>query len=159
MLETVFNDSKFTDLVEKARSSGYHTHLVQLFLDSPNDSLDRANRRRIFENGLAISKDTVLINFNENFKNFSHFYFYFDKVDLIFNGGKNEAINLMSFEGMQLTRYQRNDFSFVNKFAQYSFRNDRMEKAAFDIITANLDYSIETEKTRKQPDEGRRFKI
>ena len=133
--------------------------MVQLFLDSPNDSLDRANRRRVFENGLAISKDTVLINFNENFKNFAHYYFYFNKVDLIFNGGINEAINLMTFQGMDLIRYLNNDFDFIKKFAQYAYRNDRLHKNAFDIIVANQSYPKVIDKQEQESKQNRRFNI
>ncbi|WP_207424330.1 zeta toxin family protein [Desertivirga brevis] len=159
ILETVFNDPKFSKLVDKAKDAGYFTQQVQLFLDSPNKSLDRANRRRILENGLAISKDTVLINFNENFKNFSHYYFYFDRTDLIYNGGLNEAENLITFKGMELLRYQSNDFNFIKRFAEYSFQQDRMDKATFDIIMSNQSFSNISEKIEPEGNLQRRFKL
>jgi len=140
ILETVFNDSKFSELVNKAKQEGYFTQQVQLFLDTPNKSLDRANRRRILENGLAISKDTVLLNFNENFRNFSHYYFYFDRTDLIYNGGLNEAQNLITFNRMDLVKYQSNPFNYIQKFAEFSFKQDRMDKEVFEIIMANKNY-------------------
>ena len=160
ILETIFNDSKFKDLVEKAKGAGYYTRLVQLFVDTPTESLERANYRRIFENGLAISKNTILINFNENFKNVAQYYFYFDRVDLIYNGGKNEAINLATFEGLDLTRYQSNESNFIKRFAEYAFHKERMDKKAFDIISANQDFSNEQNRHQKdQQEQGRRFKI
>ncbi len=36
ILETVFNDASFKDLVDNARNNGYYCSLIVLFLDSPN---------------------------------------------------------------------------------------------------------------------------
>lgn len=66
--------------------------MVALFLNNPTDSLNRSDNRRINEKGLAISKDTVLLNFNENFKNVARYYFYFDMVDFIYTGANNENL-------------------------------------------------------------------
>src|SRR6185312_12849679 len=54
VLETVFNDPMFKDLVDEARNAGYHTSLVVLFLDSIDQSIKRVAFRSLEQNGLQI---------------------------------------------------------------------------------------------------------
>jgi predicted ABC-type ATPase len=57
VLETVFNDSSFPSLAVEAKSAGYRTSLIVLFLDSIQHSIDRVAFRTLEENGLSISGD------------------------------------------------------------------------------------------------------
>ena len=154
-LETVFNDVKIKDWIDKAKSYGYHTTMIALFLNNPQDSLNRANQRRINEYGLAISKDTVLLNFNENFKNVAQYYFYFDTAEFIYTGANNENLSVMAFEGQTLIRYQSNDFHFIKMFADYAYKKERLDKPSYEVITLNINYS----KPSDNQEQGRRFKI
>ena len=47
ILETVFNDASFKDLVDEARNAGYHTSLIIIFLDTIQQSIDRVAFRQI----------------------------------------------------------------------------------------------------------------
>ena len=155
-LETVFNEQRYKNLIDKARNAGYHTRLIALFLNNPQDSLDRSNQRRVNENGLPISKGNVLLNFNENFKNVAYYYFYFDQTDFIYTGTNNENLNIMTFQEQALIRYQYNEFSYIKQFAEFSYVKDRLTKEAFDIISLNNDYS---KNLNFKDDESRRFKL
>ena len=83
VVETVFNDSSFKNLVDQARNEGYHTSLIVLFLDSIQHSLERVAFRSIEQNGLMISGGNIRINFNESFKNVAQYFLYFDQTDFI----------------------------------------------------------------------------
>jgi len=74
VIETVFNDSSFKDLVDQARSAGYHTSLIVFFLDSIQHSIERVAFRSIEQNGLMISDGNIRINFNESFKKCSSIF-------------------------------------------------------------------------------------
>ena len=52
VLESVFNDSSFSLLIDKAKEVGYLTSLIVLFLDSPTQSVERVAFRSIEQNGL-----------------------------------------------------------------------------------------------------------
>jgi predicted ABC-type ATPase len=142
ILETVFNDSSFKDLVDKARDAGYYTSLIVLFLDSPQHSMDRVAFRSVEQGGLEISGSNIKINFNESFKNVATYFFYFDHSEFIYTGITNKNISIMSFQKSILTRYLANDLMYPQKFAHYSFQNERLSSASFDIITANINYHI-----------------
>lgn len=73
LLETVFNDTSFKDLVDKARMAGYQSTLIALFLDSVEQSYDRVVIRAMQQSGITISGNNVEINFNESFKNISSY--------------------------------------------------------------------------------------
>ena len=75
VLETVFNDSSFSFLIDTARDAGYLTSLIVLFLDSPTQSVERVPFRSLEQNGLPITEENVKINFNENFKNVANYFF------------------------------------------------------------------------------------
>jgi predicted ABC-type ATPase len=156
VLETVFNDESFKDLVDSARDAGYKTALVVLFLDSPDHSLKRADLRRLEQNGLSISKGNVLLNFNESFKNIAQYYFYFDWVDFIYTGNTDQNQHVMTFNKSVLTRYQKNDYQYIQKFAEYSFRTDRLPQDAHDTILANENYNSETTQMKSA---DRKFKL
>jgi predicted ABC-type ATPase len=142
ILETVFNDSSFKDLADKARNAGYYTSLIVLFLDSPQHSMDRVAFRSVEQGGLEISGSNIKINFNESFKNVATYFFYFDHSEFIYTGITNKNISIMSFQKSILTRYLANDLMYPQKFAHYSFQNERLSSASFDIITANINYHI-----------------
>lgn len=139
VLETVFNNESFKFFIEDAKRAGYNTSLIVLFLDNPKESMDRVASRYLEQNGLEISKGNVEINFNENFKNVSFYYFYFDRADFIYTGNKNHNENVMTFKGMDIMEYKSNTYRFIQAFATYAFSKDRLSKAAFDIINENLD--------------------
>ncbi len=109
VLDTVFNDGSFKDLVDQAEQAGYQTSLIALFLDNPKQSNDRVAVRGMQQGGIAISGSNVNINFNESFKNIAAYFSYFDRSDFIYTGegGKNQRI--MSFQKDQLLTYQANN--------------------------------------------------
>lgn len=125
-----------------ARDAGYYTSLVVLFLDNPQQSVARVAFRSIEQGGLEISGGNIKINFNESFKNAATYFFYFDHSEFIYTGITNKNISIMSFQKSILTRYLANSLLYPQKFAHYSFKNERLSSAAFDIITANLNYHI-----------------
>src|ERR1700744_1564853 len=67
VVETVFNDTSYKDLVDEAGNAGYQTALIVLFLDSIDQSIKRVAFRSLEENGLYISGSNIRINFNESF--------------------------------------------------------------------------------------------
>jgi len=75
ILETVFNDASFKDLVDEARSVGYKTSLIVLFLDSIQQSVERVAFRKIKQDGLIITGGNIGINFNKSFKNVAEDFF------------------------------------------------------------------------------------
>jgi predicted ABC-type ATPase len=161
ILETVFNDSSFKNLVDEARHAGYHTSLVVLFLDNPQHSLERVAFRSTEQSGLIISGSNIRINFNESFKNVATYYFYFDQSDFIYTGitGKNQLI--MSFQRSLLTYYQENPLQYPQKFADYGFLHERLSPEAHQLIKINETYkhSVNDLKANVRPGSKRRFKI
>jgi predicted ABC-type ATPase len=125
LVETVFNDASFKDLVDQARNAGYQTSLIVLFLDNPQQSINRVASRAIQQSGIIISGGNIKINFNESFKNIASYFFYFDRSDFVYTGagGINELI--MSFQKGELLIYHSNDLIYPQKFAAYGFQNER----------------------------------
>ena len=82
VLETVFNDESFKDLVDEARSRGYNTSLLLFFLDIPQQSINRVATRSIEQGGLEISGTNVKWNFSQSFKNVALYFLYFDSIRL-----------------------------------------------------------------------------
>lgn len=140
LIESVFNDSSFKDLVDAAKSAGYFTSLIVLFLDTIQQSINRVAVRRIQQSGLPISDGNVKINFNESFKNVAFYFFYFDRSDIIYTGidGVNQFV--MGFQKGELSAYRANDLSYPQKFAVFAFQNDRLNNDAYQLITANKDF-------------------
>lgn len=141
ILETVFNDESFKDLVDEARNAGYFSSLVALFLDGPQQSKDRVAVRGMQQSGITISGNNVTINFNESFKNLATYFFYFDDSYFIFTGkgGKNQQI--MRFQKSILIIYQSNDLKYPQLFAEYSFGKQRLSDEAYRLIKANENYT------------------
>lgn len=137
IIETVFNDASFKDLITQASDAGYHTSIIILFLDNIKQSNERVAFRAEQQSGLVISGSNININFQESFKNVAHYFFYFDRSDFIYTGedGKNELI--MSFHRDKLVNYQTNELQYPKKFAQYSFGKGRLSEDAYRVITAN----------------------
>jgi predicted ABC-type ATPase len=139
VLETVFNDSSFSELADQAKAAGYQTSLVVLFLDNLQESITRVGFRSVQQSGITISGSNVKINFNESFKNVATYFFYFDRSDFIYTGVGNENKLIMSFNKSQLINYRANDLVYPQKFAAYSFQNGRLNEEAHNIIVANND--------------------
>lgn len=143
IMETVFNDASFRELVDAARHAGYHTSLVVLFLDNPRESIDRVAFRSLQQNGLTISGNNIRLNFNESFKNIATYYFYFNRADFIYTGIADENHHIMGFEGLRLTEYRQTDLVYPQKFAQFAHQQDRLDPGSFQSIKANQDYQAE----------------
>lgn len=141
VLETVFNNSSFKNYIDDAKKAGYFTNLIMLFLNSPQDSMDRVASRYLDQNGLNISKGNVEINFNENFKNVSSFYFYFDRADFVYTGVKDKNENFITFRGLDLIYYKSNSSYFLKAFAKYAISKDRLTREAYNIINENKNFS------------------
>jgi predicted ABC-type ATPase len=139
VLETVFNDSSFSELADQAKAAGYQTSLVVLFLDNLQESITRVGFRSVQQSGITISGSNVKINFNESFKNVATYFFYFDRSDFIYTGVGNENKLIMSFNKSQLINYRANDLVYPQKFAAYSFQNGRLNEQAHDIVVTNKD--------------------
>jgi predicted ABC-type ATPase len=154
VLETVFNDASFKDLVDKARHEGYQTSLIVLFLDSPTQSLERVAFRSLEQNGLPISDGNVKINFNENFKNVADYFLYFDHSDFYYTGITNETQLVMTFEKSSLVEYKATNLLYPQRFADYSFGNQRLDSNGYQIIKKNLDFvltgRLEVKEVKKQ---------
>lgn len=144
LIETVFNDTSFKDIVDEARNSGHQTSIVVLFLDSIQESNTRVAFRGAQQSGITISGSNVKINFNESFKNVANYFLYFDRSDFIYTGtdGINQLI--MSFQKGELITYNANELDYPKKFADYSFHNQRLNQGAHQTILANKDYKSET---------------
>ncbi|MFD1256302.1 zeta toxin family protein [Mucilaginibacter terrae] len=130
ILETVFNDDSYKDLVDKARDAGYHTALIVLFLDSLQHSIDRVAFRSMEQNGLVISGSNIQINFNESFKNVACYFFYFDKTDFIYTGITGSNMQIMRFSKSKITYYKASDLQYPQKFAAFACHNDRLNQEA-----------------------------
>ena len=144
VIETVFNDASFSRLADAARSLGYQTSLIVLFLDSIQQSINRVTTRGIQQNGITISGSNVKINFNESFKNVASYFFYFDRSDFIYTGtdGLNQPI--MSFNKSELIAYHANELSYPQKFATFGFQHQRLNENAYKTITSNKDFKHES---------------
>ena len=140
IVETVFNDESFKDLVDMARKEDYQTSLIVLFLDSIEESIDRVAIRAMQQSGLIISGSNVTINFNESFKNVASYFFYFDTSNFIYTGTGGENLNIMQFKKGNLSVYNKNSLQYPQKFAQYSFSKGRLNETANKIIKANIDF-------------------
>ncbi len=123
LIETVFNDTSFKDIIDDVRNAGYKTSMIVLFLDSVKQSINRVGVRGVEQNGIIISGGNIKINFNESFKNVANYFFYFDRSDFIYTGigGVNQLI--MSFNKSELLMYNTNELDYPKKFADYSFHN------------------------------------
>jgi predicted ABC-type ATPase len=146
ILETPFNNEGFKDLVDFSRNSGYQSILIVLFLKSPAHSFERVAARRTFENGLYISEENVEFNFVENFKNVAKYFPYFDESFFVYTGEKEQNQLIIKFQQDNLIEYKMNDFVFVQKFAEYSYQLERLNKSDFQIIVENKDYKAESVK-------------
>ena len=142
ILETVFNDNSFKDLIDEARNAGYHTSMIVLFLDSPRHSIDRVAYRSIEQNGLIISGNNILLNFNESFKNIATCFFYFNQCDFIYTGITGENTLIMNFQQAALVSYKSSNLRYPQQFAEYSFSRQRLNETAFNIIRSNEDYDV-----------------
>lgn len=140
LIETVFNDESFKNLVDKASIAGYQSTLIALFLDSVEQSYDRVTIRGMQQSGITISGSNVEINFNESFKNIASYFFYFDKSDFIYTGKDGENQKIMSFQKAELINYQSSNLQFPQSFAQFGFSKKRLNENAYKIITANQDF-------------------
>lgn len=141
LIETVFNDATFNEIIDRARNAGYKASLIALFLDSPAQSIIRAASRRIQQDGLNISDGNVRINFNESFKNIAQYFFYFDRSDFIYTGLSGQNKLVMSFKKGELLSYSSSELTYPQKFAEYSYRRERMNEEAYTIIIANKDFT------------------
>ncbi len=161
ILETVFNDSSYKDLVDEAREAGYHTSLIVLFLDSVGKSLERVAFRSVEQNGLMISGGNIKINFNEGFKNVAQYFFYFDQTDFIYTGITGANKHIMSFVKSTLIEYKATNLEYPQKFAAYSFSNHRLSEEAYLLITGNKDYSSPQQQNELQTGQThrKRFKL
>ncbi len=140
VFETVFNNNSFKNIVDEAREAGYKTYLIVLFLNSIEESVKRVTIRRLEQSGLDISKGNIEINFNENFKNVSFYHLYFTKVYFIYTGNKNQ--NVMTLSGLDVVDYVSNSNKYIQAFANYAFKNDRLSEKSFQIITQNKNFPI-----------------
>jgi len=141
ILETVFNDDSFKDLVDKAHDKGYLADMICLFLDTPQHSLERVASRSVEQGGLFISGNNIKLNFNESFKNAASYFFYFDRSEFVYTGitGKNKLV--MSFLKSELQEYKATYLQYPQKFADYAFQWQRLAEDAYHIIKANQDYN------------------
>lgn len=140
IIETVFNDSSFKDLVDEAKNAGYQTSMVVLFLDTIQQSFSRVAFRGSQQSGITISGSNVKINFNESFKNIATYFFYFDRSDFIYTG--IGAVNqlIMSFQKGELVTYNSNQLEYPQQFASYSFQKDRLSEKAYQTIIENKNF-------------------
>jgi predicted ABC-type ATPase len=156
LIETVFNDDSFKELADQARDAGYQTSLVVLFLDTIQQSVNRVAFRGMQENGITISGSNVKINFNESFKNIARYFFYFDRTDFIYTGGGEVNRLIMSFQKSELLVYHSTDLIYPQKFAEYSFRSERLNEGVYKVIVANKNFQ---NNLLEKPKRGARFKL
>jgi len=156
LIETVFNDESFKDLADQARHAGYQTSLIVLFLDSIQQSVNRVAFRGMQENGITISGSNVKINFNESFKNIARYFFYFDRTDFIYTGGGEVNKLIMSFQKSELLVYHSTDLIYPQKFAEYSFRSERLHEDVYQVIISNKNFKSNL---LKKPKRASRFKL
>lgn len=140
LIETVFNDPSFKNLVDEARNTGYQTTLIVLFLDNLQQSIDRVAFREMQQSRIKISGSNVKINFNESFKNIATYFFYFDRSDFIYTGIGEVNQLIMSFQKGVLIAYHSNQLDYPQKFASYSLQKDRLTEPFYNIITSNKDF-------------------
>lgn len=161
ILETVFNDASFRELADDARNAGYQTSLVVLFLDNPQQSIDRVAFRSLQQNGLTISGNNIRLNFNESFKNIATYYFYFDRSDFFYTGSNNKNLPVMRFEKSRLTEYRETGLAYPQKFAQFALQHERLNREAHQLITMNRDYDhhppVQEQKTKRKA--SRKFRL
>lgn len=143
VIETVFNDPSFRDLVDVASRSSFRTSLVVLFLDSIQQSINRVAFRSTQQNGLAISGDNVRINFNESFKNVANYFLYFDRTDFIYTGEGNVNQLIMSFQNDELTQYFSTNLNYPQQFATYSKARERLPEEGYKIIVNNKNFRLQ----------------
>jgi predicted ABC-type ATPase len=140
IIETVFNDESFKDLADQARDAGYQTSLIVLFLDNPQQSINRVAFRGLQQSGLTISGGNVKINFHESFKNIAFYFFYFDRSDFIYTGAGEVNQLIMSFHKGNLISYNANNLNYPQKFATFSFQKARLNEEAYQQVLANTDF-------------------
>ncbi len=75
-------------------------------------------------------------------KNVAFYHFYFDRVDFIYTGIKGENQNVMTLVGLDVQSYQSNSYRFIEAFAKFSFKNDRLSEEAYQIIIKNDNFKI-----------------
>jgi predicted ABC-type ATPase len=156
LIETVFNDASFKDLADEARHAGYQTSLVVLFLDNPQQSVNRVAFRGMQQSGIAISGSNVRINFNESFKNTANYFFYFDISDFVYTGKGQVNRLIMSFQKGELLIYRPSDLEYPRKFAEYSFGKNRLNERAYQVIISNKKFK---DKSSIGFDSGAKFKL
>ncbi len=144
VLETVFNDASFKDLVDEAHNSGYRTSLIVLFLDTIQDSIDRVAFRSLQQSGLQISGSNIRINFNESFKNTARYYFYFDQAEFYYTGKTGSEL-IMRFQKSLLISYKSSDLQYPQKFADFAVHDGRLSPEIRQRIKANEDFGLESE--------------
>ncbi|HWZ02345.1 MAG TPA: hypothetical protein VNX40_01975 [Mucilaginibacter sp.] len=144
LIETVFNDESYKDLVDKARDSGYQTSLIVLFLDSIPQSVSRVAFRAIQQSGIVISGGNIRINFNESFKNIANYFFYFERSDFVYTGEDGVNKLIMSFQKNELLIYHANDLVYPQKFADYSFQRGRLNEHGYKVIKTNESFENDT---------------
>ncbi|TCD07568.1 hypothetical protein EZ449_13565 [Pedobacter frigidisoli] len=142
ILETVFNDASFRELVDLANTLGYETSLIVLFLDSMEQSFKRVGLRAIAQTGLLISEGNVKLNFNESFKNVSEYFLYFNRTQFIYTGVDTVNQNIVSFQHATLDKYISNNLNYIQNFAKYGLSRGRLDQVEYDVITRNKDYNM-----------------
>jgi predicted ABC-type ATPase len=140
LIETVFNDESFKDLVDQANNAKFRTSLVALILDSPAESEARVAFRSVQQNGITISGSNVKLNFNESFKNIAWYFFYFDRSDFVYTGDNGVNQLIMTFQKSELLYYNSNNLEYPQKFAAFGFGKGRLTKEAYEVINANEDF-------------------
>ncbi|WP_142531422.1 hypothetical protein [Pedobacter westerhofensis] len=140
ILETVFNDASFIDLVDLAQKEGYKTYLIVLFLDNVSQSVARVAMRVLQQNGIPISDGDVKINFVESFKNVADYFYYFDRVDFIYTGEGSGNQLIMNFHRDTILSYTGNQLVYPQKFAAYSFQRSHLTEEARDLIVRNVNF-------------------
>lgn len=140
IIETVFNDASFMDLVDLAHQHDYHTSLVVIFLDNLTQSRTRVAIRGMQQSGITISGSNIEINFVESFKNVAKYFYHFDRTDFIYTGEGSENHLIMKFERDALQFYSGNELVYPQKFATYSFQNGHLNITDRDIIIRNSDF-------------------
>ena len=140
IIETVFNDLSFRELADQARSAGYLSSLIVLFLDNVGQSKTRSSLRIMQQQGLGLTSGNVQINFNESFKNISNSFFYFDYTNFFYTGEGMLNTSVMSFHQADLLSYTASTLNYPQRFADYTFQQGFLDREAYDIIKANQDY-------------------
>lgn len=142
ILETVFNDASFRELIDLANKLGYSTSLIVLFLDNIEQSIKRVGFRAIAQTGLHISEGNVKLNFNESFKNVSEYFLYFNRTEFVYTGINTVNQSIMSFKHATLEDYSSNNLNYIQQFAKYGFSRGRLDQVEYDVIIKNEDYNI-----------------